>query len=118
MPLWNDQPEAWHEVLPGVQRRILSHGSSAMLVLYRIAPGSEFPRHTHPHAQYGTFLEGGGIFRVGGEEWSVKAGDSYYVLPNVPHQLTADPKISTVVLDVFTPEREDFLAEALPANRL
>ena len=65
MPLWHEKDEAWHAILPGVQRRILAHGPSAMLVLYRIAPGSTFPKHTHPHAQYGTVLEGGGRFTVG-----------------------------------------------------
>ena len=40
MTLWNDRADAWHEILPGVKRRILTHGDGVMLVLYEIAPGT------------------------------------------------------------------------------
>jgi quercetin dioxygenase-like cupin family protein len=115
MPLWHDTGSAWHEILPGVRRRILAHGGSAMLVLYRIEPDKVFPKHTHPHAQYGTVLEGGGVFEVGDRSWHMGAGDAYYVPPNVPHELHTD-SVPTVILDVFAPEREDFLKEARPPD--
>lgn len=116
MPLWHDAPGAWHEILPGVRRRILAHSPAAMLVLYRIEPGRVFPRHTHPHAQYGTFLEGGGVFNVGDASWKVSAGDAYYVPPNVPHELLTDPGNPSVILDVFAPQRDDFLDETVPPD--
>jgi quercetin dioxygenase-like cupin family protein len=116
MPLWHDRPEAWHEILPGVRRRVLAHGPQAMMVLYRIEPGRLFPKHTHPHAQLGTFLEGGGVFEVGPSKWTMKAGDAYFVPPEVPHELTTDPERPSLILDVFAPERADFLAEARPAD--
>ncbi len=116
MPLWHDTPGAGHEILPGVRRRILAHASSAMLVLYRIEPGRVFPRHTHPHAQYGTILEGGGTFHVGDEEWKLRAGDAYYVPPEVPHELHTDPAAPAILLDVFTPERQDFRNETVPPD--
>jgi len=113
MPLWEDKPEAWHEVQPGVQRRILAHEPGVMMVLYRIAPGSRFAMHTHPHVQSGTVLAGGGQFQVGKETWTLKVGSSYTVPGNVPHELRADPHVPTVVLDVFTPRREEFLHETV-----
>jgi quercetin dioxygenase-like cupin family protein len=116
MPLWHDSPDAWHEILPGVRRRILAHGSSAMMVLYRIEPGRVFPRHTHPHAQYGTVLEGGGTFHVGDQSWTLRPGDGYFVPPDVPHELRSDPSKSTVILDVFAPRRDDFLNETVPSD--
>lgn len=118
MPLWHDKDPAWHEILPGVRRRILAHSPAAMMVLYRIEPGRIFPRHTHPHAQYGTIVEGGGTFHVGGREWKLQPGDGYYVPPEVPHELHADPRRASVILDVFAPEREDFLNEAVPPDEL
>lgn len=117
MALWDDRPAAWHEVLPGVQRRILTHGHGVMLVLYHIAPSSTFPMHTHPHVQAGTFLKGGGRFRVGEETYHVKEGSSYSVPGGVPHELVTDAGGPSVILDVFVPEREDFLNEALPADQ-
>jgi quercetin dioxygenase-like cupin family protein len=117
MPLWHDQREAWHEVLPGVMRRILAHGPGVMIVLYEIAPNSRFPRHTHPHVQSGTFLDGGGEFRVGEETWTMKKGSAYYIPGGVPHELVTHSAGSSVILDVFAPVREDFLPEALPPDR-
>ncbi len=116
MPLWHDRPDAWHEILPGVRRRILAHAPSGMLVLYRIEPDRLFPKHTHPHAQYGTVLEGGGRFAVGDRVWTMGPGDAYFVPPDVPHELRTDAKRPTVILDVFTPERGDFLSETLPPD--
>lgn len=116
MPLWHDAATAWHEILPGVRRRILAHAPSAMLVLYRIEPGRIFPKHTHPHAQYGTVLQGGGTFQVGSASWEMGVGDAYYVPPDVPHELRTSGSVPTVILDVFAPEREDFLKETVPPD--
>jgi quercetin dioxygenase-like cupin family protein len=117
MPLWEEKPDAWHEIMPGVQRRILAHDPGVMMVLYRIAPGSRFPMHTHPHVQSGTVLEGGGEFVVGKEVWKLRVGSSYTLPGEVPHELRADPRVTTVILDVFTPRREEFLHEAIRADR-
>jgi len=117
MAHWHDRPQAWHEILPGVQRRILTHGHGVMLVLYRIAPGTTFPMHTHPHVQAGTFLEGGGRFRVGDEVYAVSKGSSYSIPGGVPHELVTHGDGPSVVLDVFVPERDDFRPEALPADQ-
>ena len=117
MPLWEDKREAWHEILPGVRRRVLAHDPGVMMVLYRISPGSTFPLHTHTHVQSGTVLEGGGRFRVGDETWTLKVGSSYTVPSNVPHELVSDPGGPTVILDVFTPRREEFLGETIAPDR-
>jgi quercetin dioxygenase-like cupin family protein len=117
MPLWNDRSEAWHEVLPGVHRRILAHAPDVMMVLYRIEPGRKFPMHTHPHTQSGVVLEGGGTFQVGPNTWPLTKGSAYSVPGDVPHEFHADPNVSVVILDVFTPRREELLGEALPADR-
>jgi len=117
MTLWNDRPEAWHEVLPGVRRRILAHGDGVMLVLYEIAPDCTFPKHTHPHVQAGTFLSGGGRFQVGAETYRMRAGSSYSIPGGVPHELVTDPGGPTRVLDVFVPDREDLLGETVPPDQ-
>jgi quercetin dioxygenase-like cupin family protein len=117
MPLWNDRPEAWHPILPHVRRRILAHRAETMLVLYEIGPSVTFPLHTHPHVQSGVILEGGGTFRVGDEQWPVTKGSAYLVPGGVPHELVTQAEGTTVVLDVFVPEREDFLGEAQPPDR-
>jgi quercetin dioxygenase-like cupin family protein len=117
MPLWDDKPEAWHEIQPGVQRRILAHDRAVMMVLYRIEPGRRFAMHTHPHVQSGTVLEGGGEFRVGNQTWTLRPGSSYTVPGDVPHELTAAPHTPTVIIDVFAPRREELLHEAVRPDR-
>jgi quercetin dioxygenase-like cupin family protein len=114
--LWNDRPEAWHEILPGVRRRILAHGDGVMLVLFEIAPNTTLPHHTHPHVQAGTFLEGGGVFRVGKKTYRMRKGSAYSVPGAVPHELVTDPGGPSRVLDVFVPERQDLLGETVPAD--
>jgi quercetin dioxygenase-like cupin family protein len=117
MPLWHDHPEAWHEVLPGVKRRILARGPSVMLVLYHIAPSSRFPMHSHTHVQSGAFLDGGGEFRVGQETWTMRKGSAYSIPGGVPHELVTHSAGPSVIVDVFVPERDDLLPEALAPDR-
>jgi len=114
--LWSDRESAWREVMPGVRRRIATYSLTGMMVYYRIAPNSVFPMHTHPHAQYGIFLEGGGTFRVGESVWSVKKGDAYFIPPNVPHELRTFSE-ECLIIDFFTPMREDMLSEATPPDK-
>jgi quercetin dioxygenase-like cupin family protein len=111
---WHDKPEAWKEIMPGVKRRMLSHSSTGLMVLYKIESGKTFALHNHPHAQYGVFLEGGGKFRVGESTWQMKRGDAYFIPPGVFHELKTDEEC--VILDFFTPEREDYVKEALPPD--
>ena len=117
MSHWTDRPEAWHDVMPGVKRRILSAGHGVMLVLYEVAPNTTFPRHSHPNVQAGVFLEGGGRFEVGKAVYQVVKGSSYSIPGGVPHELITGSGGPTRVLDVFVPERDDFLGEALPPDQ-
>jgi quercetin dioxygenase-like cupin family protein len=111
---WHDKQEAWKEVMREVRRRMLSHSSTGLMVLYKIDSGKTFALHNHPHAQYGVFLEGGGKFKVGDSIWEMKKGDSYYIPPSVFHELKTEK--DCVILDFFTPEREDYVKEALPPD--
>lgn len=117
MPLWNDRPDAWNEILPGVRRRILAHDPAVMMVLYEIAANTTFPRHTHAHVQSGIVLDGGGIFTVGDAAWPITRGSAYLVPGGVPHELVTHSVGPSTVLDVFVPQRDDFLSESRPADR-
>jgi quercetin dioxygenase-like cupin family protein len=78
-----------------------------MMAHFRLDPASVLPLHSHPHAQFGVFLEGGGEFRVGDSVWRMKKGDSYYIPPGVPHELRVGGD-GAVVVDFFVPERQDY----------
>lgn len=94
----------------GAKRQILSYSPTLMLVQFTFEKAEqEAWIHSHPHEQIGyvvsgeidMFIEGEGTKRL-------TPGCSYYVKPNVKHGgKTVKP---TVLIDAFTPAREDFLA--------
>ena len=92
---------------PGLERRILAHNPNMMLVEHRMANGWVGTRHAHPHDQLVYLIAGRIGFVVGDEEFVASAGDSFVVKGGVEHSAYAlEPAI---VLDVFTPCREDYL---------
>ena len=95
----------------------MNHASTGMMALYRIEPGKVFAWHNHPHAQYGVVLEGQGTFRVGEAEWKVKQGDGYYIPPGVFHELRTEGETPSVVIDFFTPERDDYVPESVAPDK-
>ncbi len=92
--------KAWGEVL--------AYGGKLMSITYNFEKGSSVPVHTHPHEQLTYVVKGRLLFKKGEEEIVVEEGDSMYFAPNEPHgvlEALEDAK----VIDVFTPQREDFL---------
>jgi quercetin dioxygenase-like cupin family protein len=95
----------------GAQRRLLSYGGGMMLVQFTFEAGISAPIHSHPHEQVGYVVSGEiELIMDGFERTRLAAGDSYYVAPNIRHGIiTYAP---TVLIDCFTPIREDFLSSA------
>jgi quercetin dioxygenase-like cupin family protein len=92
----------------GAQRRVLSYGGGMMLVEFRFAAGVSAPIHSHAHEQVGYVVSGEiELIMEGHERARLTSGGSYYVAPNVRHGIVT--YAPTVLLDCFTPIREDFL---------
>ena len=66
-------------------------------------------RHEHVNEQIGLVLEGEITFVVGDETKALRAGDTYLIPANTPHEATAGPA-GAVVIDVFAPPRRDWTA--------
>jgi len=98
--------------MAGVETTVLTglHGEQMMMVLNTIIPGHSAPTHSHPHEQVGVILSGRAILCVGDEEQEVGPGNFYSVPGGVPHSATPLGSDPFVMLDVFYPVREDFLA--------
>jgi quercetin dioxygenase-like cupin family protein len=63
--------------------------------------------HSHPHDQMAYVISGHLRVRAGEKTFEVRAGDSFVIQGGVEHQASAlEP---SVVLDVFTPYREDYV---------
>lgn len=91
----------------GVKRKILASGGGMMTVQFDFEEGSVGYLHTHPHEQVGYVVKGSFEITLAGEKCIIEVGDTYYVPPGVEHGVIALEE--GVLLDVFTPQREDFL---------
>lgn len=91
----------------GVSRRILAHDKAMMAVEVSFEEGAIGAIHTHPHVQISYVLEGEFEATIGEEVKIIGVGDTYYTAPDVPHGVIC--KKAGKLLDIFTPEREDFL---------
>lgn len=102
-----DSSLEWEVVNELVKRKIMAYDNSLMLVKAAFQKGGVGPIHHHYHSQI-THIESG-VFDVtiGDETQTLKAGDSYYIPPNVPHGATAIE--AGLLIDVFSPMREDFI---------
>ena len=92
----------------GLETRIFP-GDRAMLSVVRAAPNKAGKVHSHPEEQWGVLLEGSGIRLQGGVEYPVKKGDFWRTPGGVEHAFTAGPE-GAVILDVFSPPREEYRA--------
>ena len=92
---------------PGITRRILARGGNMMGVEASFEKGAVGAVHQHEHEQVSYIVSGSFEYVADGIKYTLKAGDSYYVAPNVPHGATALE--DAVILYIFTPQREDFL---------
>lgn len=91
----------------GVSRRILSFNETIMGVEVHFDTASVGAVHSHPHTQLTYVLEGSFEFTVDGKIVPVSKGDSLIFESEVKHGVVCKEK--GVLLDVFTPYREDFV---------
>ena len=94
-------------MLPGLIRRTLATSEKMMLCEFTFEAGVRIPIHSHPHEQVGYIVRGRVEMTIAGETEILTAGDSYCAPSNILHgALTLE---STVIVDTFTPPREDYL---------
>ena len=100
----------WQKTAEGVRRQVLGHGPDLMLVRVEFDANAVGALHNHPHRQATYVLAGKFEVTVGDETTELGTGDVFYVAADVPHGVKALE--GGVLLDVFTPVREDFLTPA------
>ncbi|MBR6028755.1 MAG: cupin domain-containing protein [Clostridia bacterium] len=96
-----------NELGGGVTRRVLAHNGELMAVEVAFEAGAEGAAHTHPHTQCSYVLSGRFSYTVEGEAVELNPGDSIVVDSGAVHGTVCLEK--GVLLDIFTPRREDFL---------
>lgn len=97
------------DVAEGVTRQILGFNDQIMMVKVFFETGGEGYLHNHYHSQV-TYIESGEFdVTVGEETKTLVAGDCFFMEPNISHGAVC--KKAGVLIDVFSPHREDFLEE-------
>ncbi len=91
----------------GVSGRPL-FGEGAMLNLIDFEPGATVPLHSHPHEQLGIVLRGMQALVVDGVARELGPLEGYVLPGGVEHSAYCGPE-GALVLDVFSPVREDYL---------
>jgi quercetin dioxygenase-like cupin family protein len=98
----------WIDIVPGIRRRTIAHGASMYQMIAKLDAGSRMPEHKHLQEQIVHILEGRMKLIVSGEPHELKGGESFYLASNVPHGV--ETIVDTMVLDTFSPPRDDYLA--------
>lgn len=92
---------------PGIVMNVMA-GGRMMANWVRIEPGASVPTHAHPHEQIGLVLEGEIHMTIGDETRVLVPGHAYTIPGNLPHAAAAGPQ-GCLVLDIFSPMREEYL---------
>ena len=108
MPFINIDDYEPVELAPGAMART-PYGQNIMLSYLELAADSVIPRHQHPHEQAGMLYKGKMELTIGDRAQLCDPGDLFIIPPNTPHSATPVDG-PAVVLDVFSPVREDYAA--------
>ncbi|HKL11205.1 MAG TPA: cupin domain-containing protein [Clostridia bacterium] len=91
----------------GIHSTIKGFGGGLMAVENKFEKGAVAPGHKHVHEQIAYIVSGKFEFSLNGEKRLLKAGDSLYAASQEEHGCVCIEE--GTVLDVFSPQREDFL---------
>ena len=100
-------PDTIEQVDKGIKRQFLGYGPDLMAVKVWFDEGAIGYQHQHPHTQVSYVESGEFEATINGETKILRAGDSFYVSPNQMHGAVC--KQAGVLIDIFSPQREDFL---------
>ena len=102
---WDSIPA--EQIAEGIERQMM-WGDRMMVCRLRIAARTVTPVHSHPHEQITLVERGRVLFTVAGQERVTSAGDVLHFPPHCEHGATMLGD-EVVLIDIFSPLREDFL---------
>ena len=104
--MMDEQP--WIDIVPGIRRQTITTGAAMYQMRARLDAGSQLPEHQHPQEQITHVISGRVRMIVAGTPHELGPGESLYLPSNTPHG--AETIEDTLVIDTFSPPREDYLA--------
>lgn len=98
----------WETLGKGVSRKFLGYDNQIMMVKVNFEKGAVGAPHQHFHTQATYCVSGKFEFEIDGVKQLIEAGDGVYIAPNLLHSAVCIE--SGVLIDTFSPVREDFLS--------
>jgi quercetin dioxygenase-like cupin family protein len=92
---------------PGLKRRVLAYNEKLFVAEHQMKKGWVGTLHSHPHEQVVYVVEGHLTVTCQGRTFDVRTGDTFVVRGGVEHGASAIE--DSLVVDVFTPCREDYI---------
>ena len=90
----------------GRERKMMASNDKLSLVEHRMQRGWVGSKHSHPHDQIAYVVRGHVKVSCLGQTCDLRAGDSFVVRGGVEHSAIAVE--DSLVIDVFTPCRQDY----------
>lgn len=100
---WNEIPK--QQLDPLTTRQVI-HGDCITIARFEVRKGSILREHSHSNEQFSTIVSGSVRFKIGGEEITLRAGETVRIAPNVAH--SAEVLEDSVAVDTFSPPRDDW----------
>lgn len=95
------------QMSPVLARQVI-HSDTMSIARVEMKKGCLVPEHKHHNEQISMVERGTMKFVLGGVEQLLHAGDILRIPPNVPH--SAEAMDDSLVTDLFSPRREDWIA--------
>lgn len=108
--IFNSNEIPWEDLGNGMKRKVLFNNNLTFVLLEINRPvnlNEEIIPHSHPQEQITYLQEGKLLVKLGDIEKIMESGGIDVIPPNIPHGVRVlSDKI--ILIDVFTPTREDF----------
>lgn len=91
----------------GLTRRVLAYNDKLFVAEHKMEKGWAGAMHSHPHDQAVYIVSGKIRVKSQGKTFDLGAGDTFVVRGGLEHGASAIE--ASVVVDVFTPCREDYI---------
>lgn len=105
--LTTDADLDWHQVEAGIRRKVMAYDASLMLVKVAFEKGRVGALHHHKHLQMSYVASGVFEITIAENAKILRGGDVFFVPENAVHGAVCLE--DGVLIDVFSPMREDFV---------
>lgn len=104
---FKEQETEWEPIDQGISRQFVGYNTQIMMVKIRFEKGAVGYLHEHFHSQATYVAAGKFKVSIDGEEKVLEQGDGFLAHPNLQHGVECLE--NGLLIDVFSPVREDFL---------